>query len=540
MLKQFSRYELIIVTVLFLSIEFIINPIGEFPLNDDWAYSKSVLNYLNSGQIQPSSWQGFPDLPRLFISAAFCKLFGFSFTLLRFVTIGTFLTVIFVFYRNLKTLGINPSLRLGLLLLLAFNPLSLNLCNTYMSDVFQLLLTLICFQFMLLFLKTGKSIYFFSFTAVSLLATLNRQISLVLPLAFGIAYFFISSENKKRVLFSSIPVLINYFVLFAYEHWAQSENILPGNYYIQFNNIISAVTHPSVLTCKKIAYYFITSTISLGLFILPFTINNIKLHITGLFKNRISVVLFSGYIVLIILKLILSGKYFPFVGNIFYHLGAGPIMLNGFNTDELPQLSLISAIIYSLFSFIGGISFAAAFYSILNNIKNKRNDYSCISGYIFVLLLLLYLLPLCFSYANDRYLLLLLPFFFIAYILSYNYSIQLKSFLLVFIPVFYFSFSSAFNYLSINKARARAASHLLNELSIKPDQIDGGFEFNGWYLSGINSNYDPGHKGQWWWVDNDDYVISPVKLNGYSVESEYKFSALPPFNFSKVCVLKRD
>jgi len=534
------KYDWLFVFGLFLIVEVILNPIGEFPLNDDWAYSKTIYDYLNTGIIKFSYWQGFPDLPRFLISASICKVFGFSFTVLRFITLATFTAAFYVFYRNLKLLEFTSSIRLPLLFLFTFNPLTVYLSNTYLSDIFQLLLTLISFQFIVLYFKSRQLNYLIIFTIISCLATLNRQISLTVPLIYTFVYYFNTEKDKRNIVIGLMPFISNCILLWMYEFFAKSNQLLPGNYYLQLNNILSIVTHPSLRTLKKIAYYFITSTICLGLFFLPLTISNFQIHLKQLKQSRFYIMSFCIYLFIVLLKLILSKNPLPFVGNIFYHCGVGPVILTGYNTDEIIPLSSLVKNFYICLNIIGGISFISALLTVILKHRHTNNNVTKVALSFFILLLLIYLIPLCFGYANDRYLLLLIPFFYLAYALSLESNLVSKLFWITLLPLIYFSFASNYNYISINRAKASAANHLLNELNIKPNQIDGGFEFNGWHLAESGKNYFPDHVGRWWWIDKDDYIISTVNRNNYTIESEYSFSTLPPYTYNKIFVLKKD
>lgn len=513
---------------------------GEFSLNDDWAYSKAIHNYVENGTLKFSFWQGFPDLPRFIVSSSICQLFSFSFSLLRLLTIFSFVIGLYVFQCNLKLLEVNTSVRWPLLLIFTFNPLSLYLTNTYLSDMFQLLLTLISFQQMLLYFKNQQWLNFILFCFVSMIATLNRQISLILPVVFTLIYFLHAEKQNRRALLMILSFAMNLCALFIYESCAKSNHILPGNYYIQLNNILNSLTHPSFQLIKRFAYYFTTSTICLGLLILPLTVSNWRNHFHNLKSSRLHSSVFLIYISLVILKIIFSSKSFPFVGNIFYHLGVGPMILTGFNTDASVSVSDSTRLIYILLNLIGGISFISAFISIIHAGKTSQDKLYRMASRFFPLFLFLYLTPLCFNFVNDRYLLLLLPFFCMAYGLSIGNPPHLTKSLIVFLPIIYFSFSSNYNYIHLNKARHKATSHLMDELNVSPDKIDGGFEFNGWYLSEAGKHYFPDHAGRWWWIDKDDYIISTVKLAHYSVESEFIINTLPPASFSKIYVLKKE
>lgn len=538
MSKLISKYDWLLVMVLFLISELIINPFGEFPLNDDWAYSNAIDNYIKSAHIQFSIWQGFPDLPRFFIGVLLCKWFGFSLSLLKLTTVIYFLASLFVFYKILSAINIKSEFRFPALLLFTFNPLSITLTNSYLSDMFQLLLTLLTFYIALLYLQKDKLKFALAYLLTAVIAVLSRQIALVVPAILFVLVFFTLRESKSKTIFFLISFLVTIATLLGYECLAKQWEILPGNYYLQIQAIYQSFKNPSVHLMKTLGYNFITSTICLGIFILPFTISKFKKAIRMVKENRFELILFTCYILSILYKVFYTNNVLPFVGNIFYHLGVGPIIMNGFNTDEPTKLSLLASVIWILLNLAGGISFFVSSYYILNKIKQNVSEKSYLINYFYSGLILFYLIPLCFNYANDRYLLILFPFYFIAYCHSVD-TISPKLFYVSLVPLFYFSIALNYNYIQINKARQTAETHLLQELKIKPEEIDGGFEFNGRYLSQQHVNYNPHHTGQWWWVHDNKFVISPRQLNGYSVESEYKVNNLPPIQINSIFVLRR-
>jgi len=63
------------------------------------------------------------------------------------------------------------------------------------------------------------------------------------------------------------------------------------------------------------------------------------------------------------------------------------------------------------------------------------------------------------------------------------------------------------DYLAWNRARWMATRTLM-EAGVSPHQIDGGYEFNGWYLSDPNYQREPNKS--YWWVDDDEYVIASL------------------------------
>ncbi|HWY10665.1 MAG TPA: hypothetical protein VN026_05025 [Bacteroidia bacterium] len=537
MFPYFKKHIWIPVITIYAIVELIIDPAGEFCLNDDWAYAKVVSEFVNTGVLKFSFWQGMPDLPLLFIGIFFSKLFGFSFTLLRLISVVSLGIITLIFDYNLKRFSVSIANRFAVLMLFVYNPLATSLSNSFMTDLFQLLPCILAFQFMTLYLENKRILHWGLFILFALIASLGRQSGIVIPIIFAIIIMR-EKRNLQNLIFAIVPFIISLSGLFIFEYIATIKHILPQNYNSQFDSIISIVSSPTLNNVKTVSYYFITSTISLGLFILPMTISGVK-EFYCLFKKSISdKIILSVYVLLIIGKIILSGNIFPFVGNMFYHLGTGPVILTGFDTTSDQELPLYLKSIWTCLNIMSGLSFFVSMRLILNKLFETALKLEYISKLFFVMLIIFYLIPLCFNYTNDRYLLFLIPFYFMTYVLAIKKEINKLYFAVLFIPLFYFSIASTHDYLSLNRARMKATDYLISSKNIPPQNIDGGFEFNGWHAKDTK-NYIPSHLGRWWFIDKDDYIVSPVQVKGYSIDSTFAFSSWMSFDFKEILVLKK-
>ncbi|MBP8032943.1 MAG: glycosyltransferase family 39 protein [Bacteroidia bacterium] len=377
-LRYFQEHVSLLVIIIFVIVEFLINPIGEFCLNDDWAYAKAVKTYLETSELKFSFWQAIPGLPLVFTGIFFSKLFGFSFTLLRLISVGCVIISTLLIDSNLKRLAVSKTNRLLVLMLFVFNPLTISLGNSFMPDVFQMFLGIVCFHFMILYLGNRSVLHFLLFIVFSVLLCLNRQTGVLIPIVFAIIFLIIEKRNVKNLGLAVLPFVITYAVLFIFEYSAKS--ILPQNYNLQLNNILATLLHPNLSSVKTIGYYFITSTVCLGLFILPFTISSLKENYELLKRSLLSKIIFVGYFSLISIKLFYSGNVFPFVGNMFYHLGVGPVILTGFNTDENQVLPFFTTCIWACLNFVGGLSF---FISLQSIIKKQQDSVQINSSKLF-------------------------------------------------------------------------------------------------------------------------------------------------------------
>jgi hypothetical protein len=83
---QKQRYQIGLLLFWVLLI-LIINPIGDFPLNDDWCYGKSVKTLYEEGYLKLYNWGEMTLVGHVFYGYLFTKVFGFSFTVLRCSTL---------------------------------------------------------------------------------------------------------------------------------------------------------------------------------------------------------------------------------------------------------------------------------------------------------------------------------------------------------------------------------------------------------------------------------------------------------------------
>ena len=144
-MKKVIQYNWVIVILLFIISEILIYPLGEFPLNDDWAYTKPIFSFLNTGEITFLKWQAIPGVTLQILGLLFCKIFGTSFFSLRLVSILSTIIMILTLNQILKFYEVVSKIRFIVLLVFLFNPLVLSLSNTFMPDILILMLTMVAF-----------------------------------------------------------------------------------------------------------------------------------------------------------------------------------------------------------------------------------------------------------------------------------------------------------------------------------------------------------------------------------------------------------
>jgi hypothetical protein len=143
----------------------------------------------------------------------------------------------------------------------------------------------------------------------------------------------------------------------------------------------------------------------------------------------------------------------------------------------------------------------------------------------------------------DRYLLYLIPFSAVIFwslgLAAQKPSRFLRTATLAILAVFaVYDIAATHDYLAWNRARWDLLRHITEVHQISPNRIDGGYEFNGWYFYSKGYTSPPGKS--WWYVKDDEYVVSFGPIPGYHLAEMESFTRLIPPGLDSVFVLCRD
>ncbi|HMQ48359.1 MAG TPA: glycosyltransferase family 39 protein [Saprospiraceae bacterium] len=504
-------------TVLILSLSILlaillVNPQGDFPLNDDWQYAYPVKQLLETGQM---SFQGYfsPNIvAQVGWGYLFCLIFGgFSFTFLRYSTLAAALVGVFLFCATARHVGLKDApIRLGGWLLL-FNPLFFSLAFSFMSDVPFLALMLASTYCFGRYFSKKDALSFSIAVLCCLLAFLVRQPGIVLLPALGAWLLWEKGINGRTVAKAFGLVLLAALVYWLFEKWGKpwlgiEKNFVPVTQ-IYLDQIVNSPGHFLLELAKKALKTWIYMGF-FGLPLIPFLWHLVPKN--GFSLQKCLIVLAVNGVLLLALHL--GEKIFPFGGNILFNFGLGPELLAdvySFGVKNTPQLP--AGIFYGL-NFISQLSA-----TLLTYILWKQSyEYSPqLRTFLRFLLLanLLYLPLMSITAFFDRYLLFPLAGVFLA--LLPGVRIQGHPFKWgILAALSLFSLLATKDYLSWNRARQQAFRYL-EEQGISIRQMDAGYEYNGWY------NYHPNpiknEDRSYWWVSDDTWKITFGTLPGHQV-----------------------
>ena len=503
------------------------DPLHDFPLNDDWAFSLTVKHFVEDGKYLPQEWLAIPFLTQALWGSLFCLPFGFSFNALILSTLVLGLIGLLVTYLIIFEVSGNRSLALLSGLLIATNPIYTNLSVGFMSDVHFYAFFTLSIYFYLRYYK-NKKISFLIFGAVfGVFATFVRQYGLAVPLGFML--FEIIYRKKilhRNVLIHLFTVVLIGFALIIYDRWLDTTDQTPTQYW-SIDKIGSIG-----MSINDIAWRIFSRTgsilLEVGFWLFPVILAGFISYIS-LIKRKIK--LSSIVLVILLFPLIRMIATIP-NGNTVFDFGLGPIttrdyFIEGFSYDDFA----VSWILYIIrpISMAGGIMLviltgikANRLFQLLFKEKRTNWDIQFVAGITAILIFLLCLvITLINQYYFDRY---NIPLFILVVIIILPLDlIPLKPpkwfyiIALVFlIGQFGFGITANRFYLEWNRVRWKAARELINQ-DVPAKKIDGGFEFNYWYGAEV-------HKSGKWNTDNYDYIISFNELDSYKILQQYPVS----------------
>jgi len=538
----------------------IVNPIGDFPLNDDWSFGRTVKHWLDSGEFRPAGWFPMPFLTNAIWGYLFCSPFGFSFTVLRSSTLTLSWVGILGTYALVRQTDQPRWLAVLIALTLAFNPLYYALSNTFMTDVPFSALMILAGIFFARALKSDSYVDLLIATAFATAATLSRQLGLASTIAFTITAVLVRRPLTIRCLLrASTPPIVAGGALLLFQRTLQASHRLPAVYQARTEYLANVITEPSALLHSQsmVPKNLHLGALYLGLFLLPVLIFLVAKILQSHKKQGIILLCLAAGLLALRSGVLVSRNrslFMPLSHNVLIGSGIGPLTLRDtyiLSLDNVPWLGWGFWFVVTAMSAIGAtllialVTWATARFVRdwwLNNLGANR-----VVGLFFLLTGIVYLGPLVITSFYDRYLVPLIPFFAIAIACACDQgqrahretlTVTRWVSLATLLAMTVFAIGATRDYLAWNRLRWEAIHHLMNDRGIAATSIDGGFEFGGLYLSGSGRRkLDP--TKSWWWVRDDTYLIAFGNVPGYETLKEYQYFNWIGPRVGKILVLQK-
>ena len=527
------KYPLILMFLWFI-LTIIVNPIGDFPLNDDWQYAYPVKTLLEGEGYQ---LRGIFS-PNIFVQVIWGYLFhslsgDFSFTILRIsvlILAGIGLLLYFQIGKKIASSGMAFTAALVLL----FNPLFFGLSYSFMTDVPFLAFVMAGILAYWRYLETDRSIFRVLGFLLSVLAFLLRQPGILLLIRFELTLFVVSPKKMKdiaSVAFALAVAVGSYWVtesilkpsLGLKEHYLSVDSLYfttllenPASFFIKFTQ----------RTLMSIFY--------LGLFCLPFINFIIKWSKSKqLLRMPIlaTITIANAVLAAVLYK---WGYIFPFGGNVIQPEGFGPILTYDYWPEKLIDYSATTQICIMSFGLLVQIYACYVFMHFVeshilpllkSSQKNTVQETTLVTFRRFIVLLLCsYLAVVMVISYFDRYMLLpsaLLFLLFLPNIPKQRYSPLTLVLLLCFA---WYAIMGTKDYLQMH----RVIHRLADDSRIPPTELTSELARESW------------EHGNWWQDRTRTYVIALSELEGFQAIdslSYFKYYQLKP---QQVYLLKRN
>jgi len=546
--KKIIYSHLILLSILWVFCVMLVNPAGEFPLNDDWSYARVVQTILNEGRFQLTGWTSMPLIGQAFWGALFCLPFGFSFTALRLSTLVLGLIGVLSTYGLLKEAKAGLHVAFFGALLLALNPLYFQHAFTFMTDVPFAAMALLAVYLYMRGFRTQRPRDFIMGSIIAGFASLIRQLGVVIPVAFGLVFLLKFGFNKKSFKKVLYQLCLSVFPLVLFQLWLQFSHGLPARYNAASERMARSLAEGMGSYLVQLVQRTSGGLIYVGLFILPFLFWAVYMSRSRFKKTDLYLSLSFLSLMVLALSLVWRNRSMPLLKNVMFDFGLGPPHLRDVYVLGLPNWPQAPAGFWFLVTITGVICAAFLIYVIFISLKKfwtwMRGSEKLDENILLHLgVFLLYFLPIIIIGYYDRYLILLPSLMMVLIVLLFPV-LKKKSPTTLVLPIIFtlivyggLTVGATHDYMSWNRARWEALDFLTEEMGILPRDIDGGFEFNGWHL------YDPGYIQQenksYWWIEEDSYVVSFGPMAGYKEIRRFPFKRWLPPETAHIRILRR-
>ena len=499
-----KKPEVLILLIIILGY-IIVNPIGEYAIDDDWIFVKSLQHLHQEGEIKILAWNPMSLVSLLYWGLPFTKLFGFTFTITKISVVVLLYLECLAMIAILKKMMASKELILLVCLTLIFNPLHFFHSFLFGTDIPTLAWGSIALFFYLSALpRVDQKRQFGCLFVGSLFAALSfltRQNGILYPFAFFLFMLLWFPAKLKSFSFMTTAFLIPLATAIGFQYWYIQIHGPTEAYLKSTSSIASWVSQTSpVLFCSWL-YFFL---IYIGFFIAPLALSMPLgwLHFKPS-KQWMGFGLFSIFVVIMFLLITLyAGILFPYFPNKLTPFGF--LSPNEVIVGNRPVLLGIRVSwIVSLLCILGLLVFALELLHSKDGsgeLPFRRSTRRLMSvllilqlGYLFATAKMLY----------DRHLLILLPTVLVLFASAIPVPMVLSKlkFFALLIPLALYSIVGTHDLHAISKTAFSAGQRLINS-GIDPMWIDGGVAFDGWqmYERSRSEKIDRSQKHDSWWV----------------------------------------
>jgi hypothetical protein len=199
------------------------NPRAEIGLHDDWSYIYSAKRLAETGHVTYNGWATAMLGWQLYLGALFIRIFGFSFTVVRFAIVLVAMLVAPLSQAIFLRLGVRPWHATIGTLTFVLSPLFLPLAMSFMSDVPSVFCLLLCLYGCLRAVQAVEdrtAMWWLAFAALSNLAGGTvRQIAWLGVLVMVPTTAWLLRRRRGMLLFGALLWVLSFACILLMMHW---------------------------------------------------------------------------------------------------------------------------------------------------------------------------------------------------------------------------------------------------------------------------------------------------------------------------------
>jgi hypothetical protein len=533
---------------------------GDFPLNDDWSYAWAARTLCHEGHLRLLPWTGASVLAQIAYGAGVCRLFGFSFTVLRASTLVLATVGVLAWHALLRRIGVRGAMLAVATVVLALDPLYVNLAFTFMTDVPFTVVTVLAGWWYLRGIQERRQRSLVVAAVLAAIALLIRQHGVFLVAAAGLAIAVWDDRPPSRRLAAVLAAtLVPCMAFLGYHLWLFALHGAPPGY----TNKLGEARQIGALMLVNCAF---RGTQYLGLLAAPLAPALLR---DALARRPRQLAAWTVALGLLALALwVREGALLFHLPNVLYDFGVGPVSLRDTQVLGMPAPTQLGLALRLPLTIVATLSAAAlctaasaavgalragsdashAWSSGADRAPWSTNAETSARAFLLLAAGLLFVGTLLQSrYYFDRYLLPVLPFAVAAVLAVVRVRAPTRAGAVLAAALAWLALAGTHDYLAWNRARFAGLADL-ERAGVAPTEIDGGFEFDAWRLAPLAAHWPSDEEvrvGQaadrrsWWWVVDDRYVVSFHELPGYTIREAVPFTRWLVPGRGRVLVLER-
>lgn len=438
-----------------------------FPLFDDWAFSRSIFQFARGGGIDYLEWASMPQLGQWLWACPFVWCLGENFLALRLATLTLSWLGLWGFYDLLRQEGLAPSRAAVAVAALAVNPYWFLLQGTFMTDLPALSMGLLALAAYGRAFSGGRTVLLLVASLLAGLGVMTRQNLVAVPLVAAVLLYRRSELRRRPVRLLSIGLPLALAVVT--HRWFQGRPDVSAAY----------PRRPGPVEILLLPYLILHLG---GLAALPLTVFGARWRLSRAYLLALCFMVgyaayWYGY------GLLPYGGLFPYWENLITPWGAFRTLMGG---QPPPVMSGATRVGLSLAGCVGG---AAILLRLRPWLRGERT-----TGPLVLFAAAQIPLLLVCPYLFDRYLLVLVPAALLVVASGASVTKWMwPAGLTVLVGTAIISVGLAHDWFTWNEARWTLGYRALRTIPL--EEIEGGLEWDGWFAPSHRSREQSAHQG---------------------------------------------